>query len=79
MQSISQSPLIRRQAYIGGVWKTANDGRVFPVINPATGETLAQVADCGPDETREAIAAASAALPARRRPNAPDYSYSGTT
>lgn len=66
MQSISQSPLIRRQAYIGGVWKTANDGRVFPVINPATGETLAQVADCGPDETREAIAAASAALPAWR-------------
>lgn len=66
MQPISQSPLIQRQAYIGGVWKAANDGRVFPVINPATGETLAQVADCGPDETHEAIAAASAALPAWR-------------
>ena len=49
------------QAYIGGRWCDARDGRTFDVTNPATGEVIATVADCGADETRTAIAAADAA------------------
>jgi succinate-semialdehyde dehydrogenase/glutarate-semialdehyde dehydrogenase len=49
------------QAYIGGRWCDASDGRTFDVTNPATGEVIATVADCGADETRTAIAAADAA------------------
>jgi succinate-semialdehyde dehydrogenase / glutarate-semialdehyde dehydrogenase len=49
------------QAYIGGRWCDAGDGRTFEVTNPATGDIIATVADCGADETRAAIAAADAA------------------
>lgn len=49
------------RAYIGGRWCDASDGRTFDVTNPATGEIIATVADCGADETRTAIAAADAA------------------
>lgn len=50
-----------KQAYIGGRWCDASDGRTFDVTNPATGEIIATVADCGADETRTAIVAADAA------------------
>jgi len=46
-------------ALIGERWHTGTAR--FPVINPATGETIAQVADLGEDEAREAVAAAYAA------------------
>jgi succinate-semialdehyde dehydrogenase/glutarate-semialdehyde dehydrogenase len=49
------------QAYIGGRWCDASDGRTFDVTNPATGEIIATVSDCGADETHAAIAAADAA------------------
>jgi succinate-semialdehyde dehydrogenase/glutarate-semialdehyde dehydrogenase len=49
---------------IGGQWGGAADGARFPVQNPATGELLAEVPDAGAAETRAAIEAASAALPA---------------
>ena len=49
------------QAYIGGRWCDASDGRTFAVKNPATGETIASVADCGASDTRTAIAAANTA------------------
>ncbi len=49
------------QAYIGGQWRNASDGRTFDVTNPATGEKIAAVADCAAAETLTAIAAASAA------------------
>jgi succinate-semialdehyde dehydrogenase / glutarate-semialdehyde dehydrogenase len=49
------------QAYIGGQWCNASDGRTFDVSNPATGEKIASVADCAVAETLTAIAAASAA------------------
>ncbi|PMR67660.1 NAD-dependent succinate-semialdehyde dehydrogenase [Halomonas heilongjiangensis] len=46
-------------ALVGGRWHSGSAR--FPVINPATGETLAQVVDLGADEAREAVAAAHAA------------------
>ena len=49
-------------AFVGGTW--TDTGRTFPVEDPATGEVLAAVADCGPDEARAALDAAAAARPA---------------
>ncbi len=49
--------------FINGLWRSADNGATFPVVNPATGETLATVPEGGAHETRAAIDAASAALP----------------
>ncbi|MGH6970235.1 MAG: aldehyde dehydrogenase family protein, partial [Caulobacteraceae bacterium] len=62
MLKLADPDLLRRDAYVGGEWKEA-DAR-FAVANPATGETLAEVADLGVGETRAAIDAAAAAFPA---------------
>ncbi len=58
------SDLVRRQAYVAGSWVDADSGATFPVVNPATGETIAEVPRMGTAETRRAIAAAEQALPA---------------
>ena len=50
----------------GRVDRTATGGTI-PVVNPATGETIATVPDLGAGETRDAIAAASG----RSRPGGP--------
>ena len=49
-------------AYIGGEWVTST--AQFAVINPATGLEIARVPNLTPADTRRAIDAASAALPA---------------
>ncbi len=60
-------------AYINGAWVAAASGARFDVTDPASGEVVASVADCGAGETRAAIEAADAAgtgwaaLPAARR------------
>ena len=53
-------------SFINGQWTPADSGKTFPVTNPASGEVLAEVADCGSAETQRAIEAAAAALPAWR-------------
>lgn len=53
--------LIRPQSFINGAW--VDSAAKFAVTNPATGEVLAKVADCGATEAQQAIAAAEAALP----------------
>ncbi len=58
--------LCRNLAHIGGVWVGADDGRVFAVVDPASGADLGAVADLGAAETRRAIEAATAAWPAWR-------------
>jgi succinate-semialdehyde dehydrogenase/glutarate-semialdehyde dehydrogenase len=58
--------LLRQQAYIDGAWVEADSGAHHAVRNPANGARIAQVADCGATETRRAIEAAHAALPAWR-------------
>jgi succinate-semialdehyde dehydrogenase/glutarate-semialdehyde dehydrogenase len=56
--------LLRDQAFVDGAWLTA--GTRFPVVDPASGEVLARVAELGGEETRRAIEAANAAWPAWR-------------
>ncbi len=59
--------------FVGGRWGDSSDGSTIPVLNPATGETLCEVADGTTDDGRAAVAAAVAAqrdwarTPARRR------------
>ncbi|MBA2294682.1 MAG: NAD-dependent succinate-semialdehyde dehydrogenase [Actinobacteria bacterium] len=60
------SDLLRTQAYVGGQWIDADDGRSFPVVNPSTRETIADVPRLGAAETRRAVEAADQALPAWR-------------
>jgi succinate-semialdehyde dehydrogenase/glutarate-semialdehyde dehydrogenase len=60
---LKDSTLLHREAYINGEWTAASSGKTFPVTNPATGDELARVADCGAAETQQAIAAAEASLP----------------
>ena len=54
--------LLRAEAYVDGGWTPA--AARFPVANPATGETLAEVADLGRADARAAIEAAARAFPA---------------
>ena len=56
--------LLKDLAFIDGAWASAESGRTFDVTNPATGERIASVPRMGAGETRRAIAAAAAALPA---------------
>jgi succinate-semialdehyde dehydrogenase/glutarate-semialdehyde dehydrogenase len=49
--------------YIDGEWCPADDGRTLGVINPATEETITEVAYGGKAETRRALEAAHRALP----------------
>lgn len=63
---LGDSRLLRQQAYIDGAWADAADGSRFEVRNPADGSVLASVPDMGAAETRRAIEAAAAALPAWR-------------
>jgi succinate-semialdehyde dehydrogenase/glutarate-semialdehyde dehydrogenase len=56
----------REAAYVNGTWIAADSGKTLNVTDPATGETLGTVPDCGRAETARAIAAADAALPAWR-------------
>ncbi len=60
------SELVRSHAFVDGRWVDAEDGATFPVLNPATGETVAEVPRLGAAETRRAIDAAAHALPAWR-------------
>ncbi len=46
---------------IGGAWREAADGKRFAVVDPATGETIATVADATPEDALAAVAAAHAA------------------
>jgi succinate-semialdehyde dehydrogenase/glutarate-semialdehyde dehydrogenase len=56
--------LLRQQSYIDGKWADADGRGTLDVINPATREKIGTVPRMGAAETRRAIEAASAALPA---------------
>lgn len=64
MQALQAQDLLRTRCYINGEWVDADAGQTMLVVNPATGEKLADVPLCGANETRKAIAAAELALPA---------------
>ena len=64
--SLKDPQLFRDQAYVDGRWVEADSKKRFDVDNPADGSILGSVPDMGVAETRRAIDAANAALPAWR-------------
>jgi succinate-semialdehyde dehydrogenase/glutarate-semialdehyde dehydrogenase len=63
---------LKQQCYINGKWCDADSGATFAVTDPGSGETLGTVPKAGIAETRRAIEAAEAALPAWRAKTAGD-------
>src|SRR5271156_4707979 len=56
--------LLREMCFIDGGWASADGGGTVAVHNPATAEKLGVIPNMGAAETKRAIAAAGAALPA---------------
>jgi succinate-semialdehyde dehydrogenase/glutarate-semialdehyde dehydrogenase len=63
---LKEQGLLLDRGYVGGEWVGADGGETFEVLNPATGELLAQVPRMGVAETRRAIDAAAEAYPGWR-------------
>ncbi len=61
MVSLKDPSLFTQQAYIGGEWVDAPDGKTEQVTNPATGEVLGTVPVLGRDAVAHAIEAAEKA------------------
>jgi len=49
--------------FVGGEWVAAASGETMEVVNPATGETVAEVPKCSAEDVDRAVAAAAKALP----------------
>jgi len=62
--ALKDAALLRTQAYLAGEWQGAQSGATRDVLNPATGAKLGTIPNMGAAETRRAIEAAAAALPA---------------
>ena len=63
-ESRDAAPLRERyDLFIDGEFTAPKDGDRFPSVNPATEETLAEVAGAGPKDVERAVAAARAAQP----------------
>jgi succinate-semialdehyde dehydrogenase/glutarate-semialdehyde dehydrogenase len=52
---------VAKQLYIGGEWRDASGGETLEVEDPATGETLCEIADGAPEDAKAALDAAVAA------------------
>jgi succinate-semialdehyde dehydrogenase/glutarate-semialdehyde dehydrogenase len=71
MSNGSLSPSSVSRAFLNGEWIAADSGATYDVVNPATDDVVGTIPWCGQAETRRAIEAAAAALPAwRDRPAA---------
>ena len=63
---LNDPTLLRELCFIDGGWSAADNGATLDVTNPATSKKLGSIPNMGAAETRRAIAAAAAALPAWR-------------
>ena len=66
MKNLKDTALFRQRCYIDGAWQDADQAGTIAIHNPATGQALGSIPNMGAAETRRAIAAADAALPAWR-------------
>jgi succinate-semialdehyde dehydrogenase / glutarate-semialdehyde dehydrogenase len=57
---------VKRQLLIGGEWRDGSEGGTIPVEDPATGQTLVDVADATVDDAKAALGAAHATFQAWR-------------
>ena len=65
--TVAAPPITRLTNYINGQWADSRAGEWRDVVNPATGEALAQVPLAGANEVNDAVEAAAAAFPEWRR------------
>ena len=63
MLQLSNSDLIRGQLFVNGAWSSGSAKAPIDVTNPATGDTVVQVAAASREDARRAIDAAEAAFP----------------
>lgn len=61
MVSLKDSSLFREQAFVGGEWIDAPDGKTIEVTNPATNDVIGTVPELGRDVVANAIKAAEKA------------------
>jgi succinate-semialdehyde dehydrogenase / glutarate-semialdehyde dehydrogenase len=54
---------VNTKLFIGGEWRDAGEGGTLPVEDPATGDTLAEVADATVDDAQAALGAAHETFP----------------
>jgi succinate-semialdehyde dehydrogenase/glutarate-semialdehyde dehydrogenase len=54
---------VPKDLFVGGRWRAAAGGETFAVDDPATGETIAHVADATPEDAMDALTAAADAQP----------------
>ncbi|WP_129127497.1 NADP-dependent succinate-semialdehyde dehydrogenase [Geomonas oryzae] len=74
MLNLKDGSLFQQLCFINGAWSAADSGETIDVTNPATGEKLGTIPKMGAAETRRAIEAAQAALPAWRAKTAQERS-----
>ncbi|MBV0882256.1 NAD-dependent succinate-semialdehyde dehydrogenase [Noviherbaspirillum sp. L7-7A] len=60
--NIDNPALLCSQSLINGEWRHAADGRRLAVTNPASGELIAEVPDCTPQDAQAAVDAAQKAF-----------------
>ena len=60
--AIAESLDLPRTAFIDGGFRAAQSGATFATVNPATGDTLAEIAACGADDVDFAVAKAREAF-----------------
>jgi acyl-CoA reductase-like NAD-dependent aldehyde dehydrogenase len=53
----------KHQNFVGGDWVDASGGESMEVLNPATGETIAEVPRSSAEDVGRAVEAAKKALP----------------
>jgi len=60
--ALAASITLPTQAFVDGAFRPALSGETFETTNPATGEVLAQIAACGPEDVDVAVATAKRAF-----------------
>lgn len=61
-KAIAANLQLPTNAFIDGAFRPANSGKTFKSINPATGETLAEIAACDGSDVNDAVAKAKQAF-----------------
>lgn len=62
MVALSNESILATRSFIGGEWREARSGNTFEVYDPATGEVVAEAADCDVSDALDAVAAAADAF-----------------
>ena len=69
---LQDTSLLKDKAFINGQWAPGAAEQTFDVTNPATGDVITPVADCGSEDAVAAVEAAERALPDWRQRTAKD-------